>query len=47
MDAKELAQFVMDELDKAYGGVKQWSEADAFEGIYAACWNVLEEPKTD
>jgi len=40
-DIKELAQFVIDELDKAYGGVKNWSEADAFEDIYERCEKII------
>lgn len=45
MDTRLLAQYVVNELDAAYGGVKSWSEADAFEGIYATCYHILKEPQ--
>lgn len=31
---KDFVKYVKEVLDTAYGGVKGWSEADAFEGIY-------------
>ena len=32
---KELAEYVLRELNSA--GVKDWTESDHFEGIYAIC----------
>lgn len=31
---KDFVKYVKEVLDNAYGGVRNWSEADAFEGIY-------------
>lgn len=31
---KDFVKYVKEVLDTAYGGVNNWSEADAFEGIY-------------
>lgn len=40
-----LAEFIVKELDTAYGGVNHWSEADAFEDIYEVCYQIIEEDK--
>lgn len=42
MYVKDLAKFVLRDLQNAHGGVLNWSEADAFLDIYKKCFEVLE-----